>query len=284
MALRTTNEPIFVDFEGRVGAWSGTTPPASYSDPLELSEIDLTPPEQETVRLIGRRTSTQGTAIHSTKRATGAVSTVSLKTATYSPGVLALAMGATVSETTQANAAVADEEVDLVLGVWVPLANYAIAAHGTGTEISLKDAADATVTVDARTLDEATRILDCSNLGVSQYQVDLELGMIRATHSNAAGAGMQVSYDADDRTWEQYDGGAAVDVYWHITGSAKNVYTGKVGILDIWYANVAPTTAFRVPSGDAHFETTFQGDLATPPAAIRGITATKPYRFRNRTA
>jgi hypothetical protein len=261
MALRTDPKPIFLDFEGVMGFWSGETPPAAYSDFLELESIEIALPEQETVRLIGRRTSTLGQAIDSQTRVKDSVASVMIKANTFSPALQALAMGATVAETTQATSTVVDEIVTTVLNVWLPLANQGISTSGFTLETSLD------VLVVA-----------------SKYEVDHELGLIRAIHADAVGTDMKVGYSVADRTWEAYDGGNAANEYIHITGKATNQITKNVGTLDIWRANLSPDGPFLMPSGDKHFQASFKGDLIVPSVTIRGVTAASPWRFRDRTA
>lgn len=147
MALRTAPKPIFIDFEGVIGEWvSDTVPPTSYSDFLELESLEIAVPEQQTVKLIGRRTSTLGLAIDSQNRATDSVANVTIKANTFHPALLALAMGASVSEETQ-SAALVSEVVTTVLDVWVPLGSVGLAADGTGTEIALGTGAYANIGV-----------------------------------------------------------------------------------------------------------------------------------------
>lgn len=260
--MRTAPKPIFIDFEGVIGDWvSDTLPPTSYSDFLELESLEISVPEQNAVKLLGRRTSTLGLALDSQNRATDAVAGVTIKANTFHPALLALAMGASVAEATQATGNIADELVTTVLDVWVPLANSSLAVAG----ISLKTGADAAVTAD-------------------KYEVDVELGMIRAIHAGAVGVGMKLTYAKAARTWEEYQAGAATSSYVHIMGKATNQISKQVGMLDIWRANLAPDGSFSIPSGEKHFQGSFKGDLITPTVAIRGAIPTRPWRFRDRTA
>jgi len=285
MALRTDPKPIFLDFDGVIGTWvSDSVAPANYSDFLELESIEITVPEVETVKLIGRRTSTLGLAIDSQNRATDSVAACTIKTNTFHPALLAIAMGANVSETTQAGADVTLDTVTTVLNVWVPLTNYAIAPHDTGKEVVLKTSSDVTVAHNAQTLDAVTNIQTFLSTGTAKFQLDLDLGMIRAVHTDAVGAGMKLAYDKEARTWETYEAGAALSSYVHIMGKAKNSNSGKVGTLDIWRANLAPDGPFTVPTGEKHFQGSFKGDLITPTVSIRGAVPTRPWRFRDRTA
>lgn len=262
MTLRTAPKPIFIDFEGVIGEWvSDTTPPTSYSGFLELESLEISVPTQDTVKLIGRRTSTLGLAIDSQNRVKDSTAEIVIKANTFHPALMALAMGGSVSEATQTTATVTDELVTTVLDVWVPLANNGLST----TAISLKTGADAAVTAE-------------------KYEVDTELGMIRAIHAGAVGVGMKLTYSKAARTWEEYQAGAASSQYCHIMGKCTNQISKQVGMLDIWRANLAPDGKFVIPSGEKHFQGGFKGDLITPTVAIRGAIPTRPWRFRDRTA
>jgi hypothetical protein len=259
MSLRTAPKPLFIDFEGVIGQWvDDDTPPAEYSDFLELESIEITAPEQESIKLVGARTSTLGQAIDSQNRATDSVASAKILANTFHPALQALAMGGSVAEATQSTGAITGEAVTTVLDVWVPLANSGIDPSGIALDI-------------AGAVDSA------------KYEIDHELGMIRALHADAVGTGT-IGYSLAARTWEQYQGGVVTNNYYHVMGKATNAISKKVGTVDIWRANLAPDSAFKLPSGDAHFQGSFAGDLITPTIAVRGFTPTSPWRFRDRVA
>jgi hypothetical protein len=265
MSLRTAPAPLFTLLEARFGFWvSDTVPPTSYSDFINNEKLEISAPEQEIKKLISRMTSTQGAAIDSQSVPTEKTAQVTLTASTFTPDLQAIALGATVSEVTQTAAAVASEAVNTVLGMWVPLANYAIAAAGTGTEIALVTSSDVAV-------------------AATKYEIDHVLGMIKATHADAVGVGMKLSYHPAAGTWEQYQGGLALNKYVHITGQAKNQVSGKIGDLDIWRANLAPAGTFDATGGD-YLRVELSGDMLVPSVAVRGFTPGAPYRFRVRTA
>lgn len=255
MALRTTARPLMFDFQGRMGLWSGDTPPTQYQPDLELV-VEITPPALNTVRVLGRSIDTLGESLLSARRPSGEVAQVKVSTTTYSPAVMALALAAAVAEVSVSATPVADQAITTVLGLWVPVFDGPIG--GVGLDIGGAVAAD-------------------------KYEVDTALGMVRATHADAVGTGT-IDYTPAARTYEQYAAGSAVDSYWHLTGRARNVDTGMEGTLDLWRANLAPDGAITVPSGEQAFEASFSGDLVTPSVAVRGYTPTSPWRFRDRTA
>jgi hypothetical protein len=255
MALRTTARPLMFDIQARIGLWSGDTPPPQYQPDHEFS-VEITPPSMSTVRVIGRTIDSLGESLLSARRPSGEVAQVKIMTTTYSPAVMALALGAAVSEVDVTATPVADQAITTVLGLWVPVYDGPIG----------------TVSLD---IDGA--------VATDKYQVDTALGMLRAIHADAVGTGT-VSYTPAARTYEQYAAGAAVDSYWHLTGRARNVDTGMEGTLDLWRCNLVPDGAITVPTGESAFEASLSGDLVTPAVAVRGYTPTSPWRFRDRIA
>jgi hypothetical protein len=263
MTLRTAPAPLFVYLESGIGEWvSDTVIPASYSDFINNEKLEISTPEPETKKLISRMASSVGATLDSQSVPTEKSASVSLTSSTFTPSLLGLALGANVSEVTQAAAAVANETVNTLLGLWVKLANRAIAAHGTGTEISLKTGAD--VAVDA-----------------AKYKIDLTRGMIMALHADAVGTGMKLSYHTETGSWENYNGGLVITKYVHICGIAKDMVSGKLGDLDIWRVNLTPASTFDAVGGD-YLKAELKGDMIIPTVAIDGAIQTAPYRFRVR--
>lgn len=258
-----TPRATYLRFSGRVGVWSGLTPPTAYSDFVNFEKIEITAPEQETEKLISRMTGSFGAALDSQQKPTDAVANVSMEFSTLTPKLIELCLGSTLSEVTQTTGAVADEAVTTALNVWVPLANRGIAVHGTGTEIVLEIPDNTTITAD-------------------KYQIDHELGMIKAIHADAVGTGV-ISYHKAARTWENYAAGLASSGYVHITGQATDMVSALTGTLDIWRANVAPSGAFD-PVAGGYLKGALSGDLITPSVAIGGATQSTPWRWRIRSA
>jgi len=257
MALRTNAEPLFVDLQMRAGLYSNLlTAPTSYEVEANFDEMDLTPPEQQTIRVPGRTINTIGTSLWAGKRPSGESSQIALTTNSYTPALLALSIGATVQEVTVAATPVASQAITTVLDVWIPVFDGPI-----GSVVLTM-----TGTVDA-----------------AKYEVDVAGGFIKAIHSDAVGTGT-IGYTPVARTYEEYLAGQARDTYWHLTGRARNAVTGLEGRLDIWCANLAPSAPLRVPAADEAFKASLSGDMIVPSIAIRGATRTTPYRFRDRRA
>lgn len=253
---------VFIEFEGRVGIWSGTTAPTSYSDFVNFEKLEITAPEQETVKLISRMHSTYGTALDSQQIATDKVAKISIDASTFTPRMIEMITGGSVTASSQTGAAKNAEVVTTVLNEWVPLANYGLEPDVTGTPISLTTGADVAV-------------------ADSKFEMDLELGMIKAIHADAVGSGMKLSYYTRTQTGEIYTGGIAKSTYCHITGQAYERVTGLSGTIDIWRANLSVAGAFN-PVGGEYLKGSLAGDLIVPSTAIRGSIRTAPWQWDRR--
>lgn len=249
---------IYLNFEGRVGLWNGLTPPTEYSDAINFETLNITVPEQDVVKLISRMTSSYGSALDSQNVPTDSVAAVEIEASTFTPGMLEILLGADVTEVTQTTTPVVDELIDTALNVWVPFATRGV------TTVSLKTGADTTVDAD-------------------KYEIDAELGMIKAIHADAVGTGMKISYTPVSITWEKYESGMAKTSYVHITGAATDKVTNKVGIVDVWRASLKPSGAFT-PIGGEYLKGSLTGDIITPSVPILGATPTAPWTWRLRTA
>jgi len=122
MTLRTTTEPLFLDLELRYGFWPDPrTPPVNYSRPIQFNSVSMTPAEQKTIRVPGRTISTLGTSVMSLTRPTGTPAQIELKTTTFDPGLLALAMGGEVAQIIQAAGGAVSRVLTLAEGVFVKI-------------------------------------------------------------------------------------------------------------------------------------------------------------------
>jgi hypothetical protein len=238
MTMTATPRAIYLRCEMKVGIWSGDTAPTQYSDPLNFTKIELTSPEQEVEELLSNMTSNYGTAIDSQSKPTAAA-TATMEFSTFTPDMMALALGADVTEGTQTGATVTDEVITTALNVWVPLANGHLASFTT-----LETSADALI-------------------ASTKYEVDLVLGMIKAIHADAVGVGMKATYATATRTWEQYAAGQAKSAYVHLVGQATDQVSGKVGRLDVWKASLSPSSAVDPVKG-GYFAGTLGGSLIAP--------------------
>lgn len=253
---------VFIEFEGRIGLWSGETPPASYSDFVNFEKMEITAPEQETVKLISRMHSSYGTALDSQQVATDKVAKIAIDASTFTPRMIEMITGGTVTAASQTGAIQSAQVVTTLLNEWVPLAHQGLEPDAVGTPISLTTGADAAV-------DDA------------KFVMDLELGMIKAIHADAVGTGMKLSYYTRTQTGETYTGGLAKSTYCHITGQAYERVSGKIGTIDIWRANLSVAGAFN-PVGGEYLKGSLAGDLIIPSVSIRGATRTAPWQWQRR--
>lgn len=243
MTLSVAPRAVYLRCSLHVGIWDGLSWPATYSDPLNFTKAELTAPAQEKEELISNMIESYGSAIDSQNKPTESAQGA-FEFSTMTPDMMAITLGADVTEGTQAAGVVALDTVTTVLGLWVPLANSHLAAHGTGTEIALKTSADVAVLA-------------------AKYEIDLVLGMIKAIHADAVGTGMKLSYSKANRTWEDYAAGQAKSVYVHLKGRAYDGATQKMGTLNIWRASLAPSSALD-PVAGGYFNAALAGSLIAP--------------------
>lgn len=122
------------------GVWDGYTPPAQYSDILSATPMEISNAEQESQTLIAVNASNLGEVIDSGMTPSGKAARVKLTAATMTARMRALAVGARVTEHTQAAAPVVDVRT-LALDGWADLSGNNLADPGTGTEIVVGAAA-----------------------------------------------------------------------------------------------------------------------------------------------
>jgi len=243
MTISAASRSIYLRCELKVGLRPGqNTPPASFSDPLNFTLAEITAPAQENEELLSNMAATFGTALASVPKPT-APAKIKLEFDTLTPDLLAMVLGADVSEETQAAGAVADEAITPMVGRWVPLAHKYLAAHGTGTEIVAETSGD--VVVDA-----------------THYEVDLTNGLFKALDATGATVA-KISYHKAARTWENYAAGKAKSAYVQLSGSAKEEVSGDVGTLDIWCASLAPSGSVDPVKG-GYFKGVLEGTLVVP--------------------
>lgn len=122
MPLRTATEPLFLDLELRYGFYPDPlTPPVAYSREINFTSLSSTPAEQNTIRVPGRTISTLGTSLLSIRRPTGTPAQIELKTTSFDPGLLALALGGEVAQVNQSAGGKVSTLGTMAQGIWTPL-------------------------------------------------------------------------------------------------------------------------------------------------------------------
>lgn len=244
MALSVASRAIYLNCAFKPGFWSGDTAPTSFYDPVNFTKLEITAQVQEADRLISNIDGSFGEALASVNKPTDPAK-LSAEADYMSPQMLALLIGADISEITQSTSTVTDEAVTPAVGLWMPLANKYISS------LTAKTAADAAV-------------------DSSHFSVDLVNGMFKALDATGATVA-KVSYTKDARVIETHKAGKAKSAYVMLVGSGTEKVSQKRCRLVIHKASLAASGAFD-PVAGGYLKGTFAGDLLTP------ATETSPWQ------
>lgn len=256
MALSKANKAVFLNCELKVGIRAGQdSAPSYFHDPVNFTSIEITPPVQESIERLSNMTSNYGSALSTVPKPTEAAK-VKLTFNDFPPQLLAVVLGADLSEVTQTTAAVPDEAVTPVLGAWVRLANKYIAPHGTGTEIVAETSGDSTIAHGSGAS------VTNGVFTTEHYAVDLVNGMFKAITSTGATVA-KISYHKAAKTVERYEAGQAKSAYLQMSGTATEKISNANGSLDLWCASVSPSGALELMAGD-YFAGVLEGTLVVP--------------------
>ncbi|MDS4020671.1 MAG: hypothetical protein RKR03_09235 [Candidatus Competibacter sp.] len=242
MTVAVASKSLYLNCAIKFGFWSGDTAPTQFYDPVNWTKLELTSQQQESDDLLSNMEGSAGEILASVNKTTEAGS-LSAEADYMPPALYAVLLGATLSEVTQTTSAVVDEAITPAVGLWVPLANKYLAAHGTGTEIVAKTAADATV-------------------ASTHYEVDLVNGLFKALDATGATVA-KISYHPATRTIENYAAGKAVSNYVMLVGSATEKVSMKRGRIVVYKANLAGSAAFDPVTG-TYVKGSFSGKMLTP--------------------
>lgn len=244
MALSVASRAVYLNCAFKPGFWSGDTEPTAFYDPINFTKLEITSQVQEADRLISNLEGSAGEALASVNKPTDPAKMAA--DADYmSPQMLALLLGADLSEVTQITGTITDEAVTLSVGLWVPLANRYISGA------SAKTAADAVVSS-------------------SHYAIDGINGLIKALDATGATIA-KVSYTKDARTAETHKAGKAKSSYIKLVGTGTDKVSQKRVRLVIHKASLAAGGAFD-PVAGGYLKGSFAGDILTPP------TETSPWQ------
>lgn len=251
MTLAVASRATYLRCEFKFGIWSGDVAPTSFYDPVNFTKLEITSQTQEFEQLISNMESTYGQVLASVAKPTKSAS-LAAEADYMPPYLMGLMLGADIAELSQTTGAVPDEAITPALGLWVPLANKYIAAHGTGTEIVAETSGD--VTVDS-----------------SHYAVDLVNGLFKALDATGATVA-KISYHKATRAGEIYKGGQAKSAYLKLIGTGTEKVSQKRVRLAIHKVSLAASAAFD-PVAGGYVKGSFAGDLLTP------STETSPWTY-----
>lgn len=257
MTLAVAPRATYLRCEFKFGLWNGDVAPTQFYDPVNFSKLEITSQRQEFEQLISNMEGTYGQVLASVAKPTEAAALAA--DADYMPPVLmGLLLGADITELSQTAAAVTDEAITPAVGLWVPLANKYLAAHGTGTEIVAETSGDVTV-------------------ASSHYTIDLINGLYKALDATGATAA-KISYHKADRSGEIYKGGQAKSAYLKLVGTGTEKVSQRRCRLVIHKASLAASAAFD-PVAGGYVKGSFAGDLLTP----SGETSPWTYEYLDMT-
>jgi hypothetical protein len=257
MAIAVASKSIYLNCAIKFGFWSGDTAPTQFYDPVNWTKLELQSQVQEANDLLSNMEGSAGELLASVNKTTEAGS-LSAEADYMPPALFSVLLGATLTEVTQTATSITDDPITAAVGLWVPLANKYIAAHGTGTEIVAKTAADATITSD-------------------HYTVDLVNGMFKALDVTGATV-TKVSYKTTTRAIENYASGKAISNYVMLIGSATEKVSSKRGRIVIYKVNLAGSAAFDPVTG-TYVKGQFAGKMLTPTVGI-SPAPTSPWLFQ----
>lgn len=247
MALPVASRAIYLNCAFKPGFWSGDAAPTQFYDPVNFTKLEITAQVQEADRLLSNLEGSAGEALASVNKPTDPAK-LSAEADYMSPQMLALLLGADLSEVTQNTGTITDEAVTPAVGVWVPLANKYLSDSG----ISAKTAADVAV-------------------AASHYTVDTINGLFKALDATGATVA-KLSYTKAARTAEVHKAGKAKSAYLMFVGTGTEKVSQRRCRLVIHKASLAAGGAFD-PVAGGYLKGTFAGDLLTP------STETSPWQM-----
>lgn len=245
MAIAVASKPIYLNCALKFGFWTGDTPPTQFYDPVNWTKMEINSQKQETDDLPSNIEGSVGELLASVNKTTEAGS-ISAEADFMPPALYGVLIGATVSEVTQTTAAVPDEAITPVVGLWVPLANKYLAAHSVSTPIVAEKVVESVDT----------------EISATHYQIDLVNGMYKALDAEGALA-TKISYHTATRSIENYAAGKAVSSYVMLVGSATEKVSMKRGRLLIAKVNLSGSAAFDPVTG-TYVKGAFTGKMLTP--------------------
>ena len=247
MTIPVASRATYLNCAFKYGFWAGDVAPTTLYDPANFTKVEITNPAQEADVLTSNMEGSIGEALASVNKPTEAAK-IALDVDYMAPALVALLMGADITELSQATAGVTDEAITPVIGLWVPLANQYIEASGIVAETS----GDVTVTSD-------------------HYAVDLVNGLFKALDATGATVA-KITYTKSDRAGEIYKGGKVKSAYVQLVGKGTEKVSQKSCRIIVHKASLAASSAFD-PVAGGYLKGSFAGDLLTP------STETSPYQY-----
>lgn len=215
--------------------------PQNFRGPINVTRLELTPPQPESVDRTSFQRDTYGQVLDSVNLP-GESPTIAMDFDSLPTDLLADALAGTVEDYSPAAGSVTAEAITLVEGLWVKLPH----AHIDPETISVLLASDGTTE-----LEEGT-----------DYQLEPVTGLIRALSAEGA-ADVEIDYDRTEATGQRVLGATEITKRRQIIMDGRNLVTGKNCSLTVYRASFSATQALDLMSQE-FITGTLEGTLTTP--------------------
>jgi hypothetical protein len=247
----TTFSPVYTECAFKAGVWSGDTPPTEFFDPANFTSIEITPVKQDKIQVLSNIEGSIGESLGTVFKSSAPAAFKGILN-TFNKTLAQIILGADVIAISRTGAAVTDEAVTTVLNMWVPLANSKLASTPA---FVLETAGTPDVVIDA-----------------AKYEVDLELGMVRAIHADAVGT-KKATYTTATIAGNTFQSGKAKTTRLKLIGTCTDKFTGQRGQIVLERVAVVSDQAIDLVKQEA-MQGTLMGDLETPTGA------SSPWTFK----
>lgn len=212
-----------------------------FAGPINVSRLEMTPPQPESVDRTSFQRDTYGQVLDSVNLP-GEAPRMAMDFDSLPSGLLADALAGTTEAYTSAVQTVTGEAVTLAEGVWqkLPYPNV--------------DVSTITVTLDSDGTTVLTRGTD--------YEVEAASGLIRALNSNGAAA-VTIDFDTVETSGQKILGATEISKKRQIIMDGKNLVTGKNATVTIFSASFSATQALDLMARE-FITGTLEGTMTTP--------------------
>lgn len=211
-----------------------------FAGPINVSRLELTPPQPESVNRTSFERDTYGQVLDSVNLP-GEAPRIAMDFDSLPSDLLADALAGTVQDFSNSVETVTGEAVTLINGLWLKLPN----SHVDTSTIVVTTDVGATVLVQG-----------------TDYQVESATGLIRALNDTAAVA-VTIDYDTLAASGNRVLGATEISKKRQIIMDGKNLVTGKTAAVTVWSAAFSATQALDLMSRE-FITGTLEGTMVTP--------------------
>jgi len=211
-----------------------------FAGPINVSRLELTPPQPESVNRTSFERDTYGQVLDSVNLP-GEAPRIAMDFDSLPSSLLADALAGTVQDFANTVQTVTGEEKTLINGLWLKL------PHGH---------------IDTSTLVVTTSAGSTELVRGTDYQVESATGLIRALNETGAVA-VTVDYDTLENSGNRVLGATEISKKRQIIMDGKNLVTGKTAAVTVWSAAFSATQALDLMSRE-FITGTLEGTMVTP--------------------